>query len=109
MSGADDPATLPDDGPDDGIAAADIGAFIARWGKSGGSESANFQTFANELCDLLDLPRPDPSQERNELNDYVFERRVDFKHDDGSATPGRVDLYRRGCFVMEAKQWELYT
>ena len=104
MSGADDPATLPDDGPDDGIAAADIGAFIARWEKSGGAELANFQTFANELCDLLDLPRPEPSQERNELNDYVFERRVDFKHDDGSATPGRIDLYKRGCFVMEAKQ-----
>ena len=104
MSGADDPATLPDDGPDDGIAAADIGAFIARWEKSGGAELANFQTFANELCDLLDLPRPDPSQERNELNDHVFERRVDFKHDDGSATPGRIDLYKRGCFVMEAKQ-----
>ena len=100
MSGADDPATLPDDG----IAAADIGAFIARWEKSGGAELANFQTFANELCDLLDLPRPDPSQERNELNDHVFERRVDFKHDDGSATPGRIDLYKRGCFVMEAKQ-----
>ena len=104
MSGADDPATLPDDGPDDGIAAADIGAFIARWEKSGGAELANFQTFANELCDLLGLPRPDPSQELNELNDYVFERRVDFKHDDGSATPGRIDLYKRGCFVMEAKQ-----
>ena len=107
MSEADDPATLPDDGPDDGIAAADIGAFIARWEKSGGAElnfHANFQTFANELCDLLDLPRPDPSQERNELNDHVFERRVDFKHDDGSATPGRIDLYKRGCFVMEAKQ-----
>ena len=104
MSEADDPATLPDDGPDDGIAAADIGAFIARWEKSGGAELANFQTFANELCDLLDLPRPDPSQERNELNDHVFERRVDFKHDDGSATPGRIDLYKRGCFVMEAKQ-----
>ena len=67
MSEADDPATLPDDGPDDGIAAADIGAFIARWEKSGGSESANFQMFADELCDLLGLPPPDPSQEINEL------------------------------------------
>ena len=47
---------------------AAIGAFIARWGKSGGSESANFQMFANELCDLLGLPPPDPSQEINEYS-----------------------------------------
>ena len=83
---------------------AEVEAFIGRWEKSGGSESANFQPFANEFCDLLSLPRPDPSQELNETNDYVFERRVDFKHDDGSRTPGEVDLYRRNCFVMEAKQ-----
>ena len=65
MSGANAQLTLPDDG----IAAATIDAFIARWEKSGGSELANFQTFACELCDLLGLPRPYPSQELNELND----------------------------------------
>ena len=90
--------------PEDGVAAADIDAFIDRWEKSGGSESANFQMFAGELCDLLGLPRPDPSEERNEYNDYTFERRIDFKHDSGGTTPGRIDLYKRGCFVMEAKQ-----
>ena len=90
--------------PEDGIAAAAVDAFIDRWEKSGGSESANFQMFAGELCELLGLPRPDPSEERNEYNDYTFERRIDFKHDDGGTTPGRIDLYKRGCFVMEAKQ-----
>ena len=89
--------------PDDGIAAAEIDAFIGRWDVSGGSELANFQMFANELCSLLGLPIPDP-QEENEYNDYVFERRVDFKFEDGSASRGRIDLYKRGCFVMEAKQ-----
>ncbi len=83
---------------------ATIDAFIGRWHRSGGAESANFQTFANELCDLLSVPRPDPAQEQVERNDYVFERRVGFKHEDGSTTPGRVDLYKRDCFVMEAKQ-----
>ena len=92
------------EGQEDGIDAAAVDAFIGRWEKSGGSESANFQMFAGELCDLLGLPRPDPSEERNEYNDYTFERRIDFKHDDGSTSPGRIDLYRRGCFVMEAKQ-----
>ena len=83
---------------------AAIDVFIGRWHRSGGAESANFQTFANELCDLLSVPRPDPAEEQVECNDYVFERSVDFKHDDGSTTPGRVDLYKRDCFVMEAKQ-----
>ncbi len=81
-----------------------IEAFIDRWAKSGGSELANFQTFAGELCDLLGAERPEPSQAENELNDYVFERRVDFKFDDGSTSLGRIDLYKRDCFVMEAKQ-----
>ncbi len=88
----------------DSIDAAEVDTFIERWEKSGGSESANFQMFAGELCDLLGLPRPDPSEERNEYNDYTFERRIDFKHDNGTTSPGWIDLYLRGCFVMEAKQ-----
>lgn len=44
------------------------------------------------------------SSEENRLNDYVFERRVDFKHPDGSTTAGRIDLYKRDCFILEAKQ-----
>ncbi|WP_327436663.1 class I SAM-dependent DNA methyltransferase [Sinorhizobium meliloti] len=71
---------------------------------SGGSELANYQLFVERLCVALDLPRPAMAQERNELNDYVFERRVDFKHPDGSRTAGRIDCYRRGCFILEAKQ-----
>ena len=81
-----------------------IDGFIDRWEKSGGSEMANFQPFAKELCELLGLSEPEPSQAHVEANDYVFERRVDFKFDDGSTAPGRIDLYKRDCFVMEAKQ-----
>ena len=92
------------EGQEDGIDAAEIDAFIARWERSGGSESANFQMFAGELCELLGVAKPDPSEERNEYNDYTFERRVDFKHDDGSKSLKRIDLYKRNCFVMEAKQ-----
>ncbi len=92
------------EGQEDGVAAADIDAFIDRWRESGGSELANFQTFAGELCRLLGLPEPEPSLPECRYNNYVFERRIDFKHDDGGTTPGRIDLYKRGCFVMEAKQ-----
>ena len=89
---------------EDGTNPAAIERFIGKWEESGGAEMANFQTFANELCELLGVPKPDAAQEQVERNDYVFERRVDFKHDDGSKTPGRIDLYKRDCFVLEAKQ-----
>ena len=39
-----------------------------------------------------------------EPNSYVFERRVDIHKPDGTATRGFIDLYRRGCFVLEARQ-----
>ena len=101
MGEADAPLTTA---CDDRADRAAIEAFIARWEKSGGAEMANFQTFANELCDLLGVPRPDPAEEEVERNDYVFERRVDYKFDDGTTARRRIDLYKRDCFVMEAKQ-----
>lgn len=45
--------------------AVQIEEFITRWKQSGGSERANFQTFAYELCDILDVPRPAPASERS--------------------------------------------
>jgi hypothetical protein len=81
---------------------ANIEAFLQRWTPSGASERSNFQPFAMELCDLLEVPRPEPA--RPDFGDYHFERQVVFRHGDGSQSFGRVDLYKRGCFVMEAKQ-----
>nr|WP_215908813.1 DNA methyltransferase [Phreatobacter stygius] len=37
-------------------------------------------------------------------DDYCFERPVRFRYEDGSTSPGRIDLYRKGSFVLEAKQ-----
>jgi hypothetical protein len=50
---------------------------------SGGSELANYQLFIVGLTDALGLTRPKMAGEENQFNDYVFERRVDFKHPDG--------------------------
>ena len=36
-------------------------AFIDRWAASGAAERANYQLFLSELCDLLDVPRPNPA------------------------------------------------
>ena len=77
-----------------------INQFIERWTTSGGSERANFQPFLTELCSLLDLPQPDPATDHTAKNDYVFERAVDFIE----GATGFADLYKRDCFVMEAKQ-----
>ena len=79
-------------------------AFIAHWqGQEGGQERANYSLFLIELCDLLGLPHPDPAGATRERNDYVFERVVTHHRDDGDAI-GRIDLYRKGSFVLEAKQ-----
>lgn len=80
-----------------------IDAFIERWKASGGSERANFQTFANELCEALGLPKPAPATEATQANSYCFEHPVTFIHT-GAQSRGFIDLYRAGHFVMEAKQ-----
>src|SRR3984957_13012392 len=78
--------------------------FIARWqGQEGGQERANYALFLTELCDALGLPHPDPAGADRERNDYVFERVVTRHLNDGD-TIGRIDLYRKGSFVLEAKQ-----
>jgi len=86
------------------LQADQIDAFIARWSASGGGELSNTQSFLNEFCDLIGVPRPEPAKEETALNDYVFERQVTRTHGDGTASPRRIDLYKRGCFVLEAKQ-----
>jgi hypothetical protein len=78
--------------------------FIARWQSASGSERANYQLFITELCELLDLPRPDPAREDTRDNAYVFERRVTFRHGDGSASTGFIDCYRRASAICEAKK-----
>src|SRR5690606_16819743 len=36
--------------------------------------------------------------------DYVFERGVKRRDSEGLASTLRIDLYKRGCFILEAKQ-----
>ncbi len=84
--------------------AAPITSFIARWSAAGGSERANYQLFVQELCDLLELPRPEPAREDTRDNAYVFEHRITFRHGDGTESNGFIDCYRRSAFVLEAKK-----
>jgi hypothetical protein len=78
---------------------ADLETFLARWSQGeGGQERANYALFLTELCDLLDVPRPDQATHEATANTYAFERGVTFLALDGSAAHGRIDLYRRGQF-----------
>lgn len=79
-------------------------AFLNRWINASGGELANYGLFITELCTALDLPSPDPASEDTRDNAYVFQRRVIFQHGDGETSPGFIDLYRRGAFVLEAKK-----
>jgi len=82
-----------------------IEAFIRRWtAREGGQERANYALFLTELCAILDVPTPEPASHHTERNSYVFERAVTFREPDCSTARGRIDLYKRGCFVLEAKQ-----
>ena len=78
-------------------------AFIDRWQDSGASEQGNANSFLMQLCRVLDVPQPDPAQPNTRKNAYVFERRVDYS-DQADREHGFIDLYKRGCFVLEAKQ-----
>ena len=78
--------------------------FIDRWSTSQADEQANSQPFLIELCKhVLDVDVPTPSGGVAGENTYVFERRVDrTASQDGQR--GYIDLYKQGCFVLEAKQ-----
>lgn len=84
---------------------ADIGkdeadAFVAKWQGVTASELSASQSFLSDLCRLLGVDVPHPAGE----GEYEFERPVTFNHGDGSTSAGRIDLYRRGAFVLESKK-----
>jgi hypothetical protein len=77
-------------------------AFIARWSAATTSERSNSQSFLSELCDLLAVDRPHNTFEHG----YAFEFPVVEHQSDGSTSDRRIDLYKRGCFVLESKQFQ---
>lgn len=79
-------------------------SFLERWQHSAAAERANYALFLSELCDFLDVPRPEPTLPEDHRNAYVFEKTVAFQHLDGSTSVGRIDLYKRAHFILEAKQ-----
>ncbi len=77
--------------------------FIDDWKESGANEESNRQLFLTQLCDVLGVDAPDPARPDTRANDYVFERHVDHSAPVEQSW-GSIDLYKKGCFVLEAKQ-----
>jgi hypothetical protein len=76
--------------------------FISHWAAASASERANAQPFLLGLCDLLGVPCPDPQP----TSGYFFEFPVVEHHPDGTTSNGRIDLYKRACFLLESKQFQ---
>jgi hypothetical protein len=81
-----------------------VDTFVARWQSSAASERSNYQLFLIELCEILEVGRPEPATGEPEQDQYVFERPVYFQNADGSTSAGFIDLYRHASFVLETKQ-----
>ncbi len=77
----------------------DAERFIGKWRGVAASELSTSQSFLIELCELPGVERPHATAEQ----DYMFERPLSFHHADGSKSTGRVDLYKRGAFVLKGK------
>lgn len=86
------------------VDSAKLEKLIADFGESGGAEMANAQLFVERPTGALGVDQPTPAKEETRLNDYVFERNVLFRHPNGSTSTGRIDCYKRDCFILEAKQ-----
>ncbi|MBF8963783.1 class I SAM-dependent DNA methyltransferase [Pontibacter sp. FD36] len=78
--------------------------FITRWKASGASERANYQLFLTELCELLGVEKPRPASDKVHEATYTFERPVVFDDGEGKTSTNFIDLYKKDCFVLEAKQ-----
>ncbi len=79
--------------------------FIAKWHGVIASELSTSQSFLIDLCTLLGVEAPHATA----AQDYMFERPITFAHGDGSQSAGRIDLYRRGAFVLESKKLKTAT
>lgn len=82
----------------------DVLDFVANWTASSAAERANKDSFLNDLCDVLGVARPNPTTGDPERDAYVFEADAFAIHEGGKTSIRKIDLLKRGCFILEAKQ-----
>lgn len=83
--------------------------LATRWSEAGAAERANYQLYLIELCEALGLVRPRPASTGNRVADvaaYQFEFAIKTTTRDGAIATNYIDLYKAGCFALEAKDSE---
>ena len=73
------------------------------WGKPGGQEKSNLSSFIPDLCEVLGVERPKQA-EKGKLGGYEYEASVPGGSFRSTKGTGGIDLYKRGHFILEAKQ-----
>ena len=73
-----------------------VDEFIQKWENCSGSERGNYAVFLTQLTDLLGVEAPGPS------DSYRIDAPVPGGAEGGGT--GFIDLYKRGYFILEAKQ-----
>jgi hypothetical protein len=72
-------------------------ALADRWAGAPPAERSKAQSYVNELCEALGVEKPRPAGE------YVYEFPVRVVNREGTETTNFVDLFKRGHFLLEAK------
>lgn len=83
--------------------------LAGRWVDAAAAERANYQLYLIELCDAIGVPRPRPASTGGVVADaaaYQFEYAVKTTTRDGTIATNYIDLYKAGCFALEAKDSE---
>lgn len=86
------------------MSGVDLQAFVEKWTASGASERANKDQFLIEFCEALGVPRPNPTTGNSDKDVYVFEKDAPVLNEGGSTSVKKIDLYKAGHFILEAKQ-----
>ena len=77
--------------------------FLDKWQGSSGNEIANKDSFCLDLCTALGVAPP-PPQGRVTGDPYCLEKNVKMPQSTGNIKQGRIDFYKQGHFILEAKQ-----
>ncbi len=80
--------------------------LLAKWlGKEKAGERAEYQQFLTEAMQALGVPSP--GDDGVPAGNFRFEMPVKSEAVYGGKGTKRIDLYKRGCFILEAKQSQL--
>lgn len=84
-------------------------ALAERWAHVGAAERANYQLYLIELAEAIGVERPRPAPQGGRVAEaapYQFEYPVQATTRDGATTTNFIDLFKQGCFALEAKDAE---